>query len=319
MGRKVNTAWFQAYREATEDLLSGLAAGHSRAEVTRKHAEKLGMKDQSFARVMKAGRFLDSEMNNLSAEAILCSYVQVETLEKIARLSADTAKKHLKAVIANQITLPELEELFSQLKAVNPMAQAVIGRDNTRKITSQHERQCADAIAKAGPAFFGAAGGRIYKQSKARQYTSPAFVVTRDDQPFAAIFPRVGGASKQPLAIAFELYDLACARREVTPNIWFIFPESTPTYEMLAYIAFQFGGAFDKGDWLHLAICNPEEPALIALDYIGSRKIAFTRDTELGGSIESDCSWWGKDIYNADSLEIDGFRAAGTSANQSND
>ena len=317
MGRKVNTAWFQAYREATEDLLSGLAAGHSRAEVSRKHAEKLGMKDQSFARVMKAGRFLDSEMNNLSAEAILCSYVQVETLEKIARLSADTAKKQLKAVIANQVTLPKLEELLRQVKAGNPMAQVVIGRDNTRKITSQHERQCADAIAKAGPAFFGAAGGRIFKQSKARQYTSPAFVVTRDNQPFAAIFPRVGGTSKQPLAIAFELYDLACSRREVSPNIWFIFPERTPTYELLAYIAFQFGGAPDKGDWLHLAICNPEEPALDALDKIGSRAIAFNCDLGLGGSIASDCSWCGKDIYNDDPLKIDGFRAAGSSADPS--
>lgn len=317
MGRKVNTAWFQAYRGATEDLLSGLAAGHSRAEVTRKHAEKLGMKDQSFARVMKAGRFLDSEMNNLSAEAIQCSYVQVETLEKIARLSADTAKKHLKAVIANQITLQELEELLHQLKAVNPMAQMVMGRDNTRKITSQHERQCADAIAKAGPAFFGAAGGRIFKQSKARQYTSPTFVVTRDDQPFAAIFPRVGGASKEPLAIAFELYDLACARREMTPNIWFIFPDRTSIYDLLAYIAIKFGGAPEKGDWLHLAVCSQEEPTLDVLDWLRYRAIMFNQDLGIWGPDASDFSWYGKDIYNAEPFKIKDFRPTVTTANLS--
>ncbi|MGE8152028.1 hypothetical protein ACQKP5_12355 [Pseudomonas vancouverensis] len=297
--------------------MSGLVSGQSRAEITRKHAEKLRMKDQSFARVMKAGRFLDSEMNNLSAEAIQCSYVQVETLEKIARLSADTAKKQLKAVLANQITLPELEELLHQLKAVNPMAQAVMGRDNTRKITSQHERQCADAIAKAGPAFFGAAGGRIFKQSKARQYTSPAFIVTRDDQPLAAIFPRVGGASKQPLAIAFELYDLACSRREVFRNIWFIFPERTPTYDLLAYIAIKFGGAPETGDWLHLAVCSQEDPILDVLDHLRYRAIMFNSDLGLWGPSDSDFPWYGKDIYNGDPLEIDGFRAAGNSADPS--
>jgi hypothetical protein len=318
MGRKVNTAWFQAYREATVDLLDAIAAGQNRAEVTRKHAKKMGMKDQSFARLMKAGRFIDSEMKNLSPEVIFCSYVQVEILEKIARLSAETAKQKLKAVIANQLTLQELEELLRQLKEENPMAQMVIGRDNTRKTTSQHERQCAVAIAKAGPAFFGAPSGRIFKQSNARLYISPAFVVTHNQQPFAAIFPRVGGASKEPLAIAFELYDLACSRREMTPNIWFIFPERTPIYDLLAFIAIKFGGAPETGDWLHLAVCSQEEPTLDVLDYLRYRAIKFNQDLGLWGPSDSDYSWYGKDIYNAEPFKIEDFRPTVTSANLSN-
>lgn len=308
MGRKVNTAWFSTYRAAEHALAAAISAGESRAEETHLQANNAGMKGQSFARLMKAGRFLDSHVHHLEPESIRCSYVQIETLERIARIAPDTAKKKIKAVIANEVSLAELEQVLVQLKVDNPVAQAVVTRDSTRKFTALHERNCAEAIIKAGPAFFGVVGGKIFKQARAREYISPPYIVMDAEQPRASVYPRIGGQSKSPLAVAFELYDLACSRRDFTPQIWFIFPEFSEVFKHLAYLAFRLGGAPDSGNWLKLATLSGADEPMEELPDNMYGGIALEFDLILGGSLEPDFAWHGKSLQTGDPLTIESYK-----------
>lgn len=294
MGRKINNSWFGHYRIATQALTTALAAGEHRADVLARHAIAAGIKEQSFTRLMKAGRFLDAQIPALSPEDVLCSYVQVDLLEKIFRIDPQQGMEKLSGVIANRISPIELEMFFKQLKLQHPVAEAIVGRDNMRQATTTHERLCSQAIGTAGPAFFGAPRGRILKQSQASLYTSPQFIVTQDGQPLAAIFPRVGGSSKPPMAIALELFQLALAHRALTPDIWFIFPRCSTITTCLAALAFELEAAPDGENWLHIATLGEEAGALQALGSLMYRGSHL--ELALEGGIDTTLTWHGKDL-----------------------
>lgn len=307
MGRKVNTAWFGAYRAAEAALSAAILAGTGQTEVVRQHAQEAGMKDQSFSRLIKAGRFLDSQVPTLAMEQVQCSYVQVEVLAKIARIAPEIAQDKLVAVIDNQVSLAELETLHAQLTEQNPVAQAKVIRESVRRKAATHERNCTEAVRQAGPAFFGAPGGEIFKQTKAREYVSPPLVVMHEGKPFASLYLRVGGQSKSALANAFELYDLACTRRDFTPNIWFIFPEHSDIVDCLAYLACRLGGSPFSGGWLKLATLPSADGTLNALDEIGFAA-ALERDFHLGGSLKPNFAWQGKSLIRDRLLTIEMYK-----------
>lgn len=292
MGRKVNTAWFGLYREVESSLPARIAAGEHRADVIGQYAQTARVTHASLVRMLKAGRYLDSQLPNLAVEGVLCSYMQVDLLEKISRLNPQLAAARLRDVVCNRLSLDELKALYTAMKEQDPAASATISRDNTRRLTTSHERHCIEAIRKVDGAFFGYPDGTILRQSDVHPYASPHFLVITNGKPAAAIFARVGGKSKSPRAMAYDLMYLALAVRHWVPNVWFVFPEASHVSNELAALAVYLKASPKDQHWLHIAFVEEPTLTLRAMkkgDYLiqGARDI-FHRSP--------DCFWTGKEL-----------------------
>lgn len=293
MGRRVNTAWFGLYREVESSLPARIAAGEHRADVIGQYAHAAGVKDASLVRMLKAGRYLDSHCPGLATEGVLCSYMQADLLEKISRLNPQLAADKLRAVVDNLLTLDELKALYSEEKEHDPAASAAISRDNTRRLTTSHERHCTEAIRKVDGAFFGYPDGTILRQSDVHPYASPHFLVIAGGKPTAAIFARVGGKSKSPTAMAYDLMYLALAVRHWVPNIWFIFPETSHVSNELAALAVHLKASPKDEHWLHIAFVEKPTLALRAMTK-GEYLIQGAYDSFMAGT--ANFHWTGKEL-----------------------
>lgn len=282
MARKISSEWFAVYRQAEHELSQAVAEGRNRAEAASdilarlNRQRKKGLQAQSFARQLKAGRYLDAQRGNLEPSQVQCSYVQVELLERLSRLSPKLAQELLPAVLCNELSAEALNTHLAELKSQNPLANSLISRDNMRQVAAAHERQCAQGIQAAGSAFFGAPTGFIAKLDGAHELVAPAYVVVADGEAHASIFLRVGSKSQSPMTTATELYFLALAHRTASPHIWLLFPERSSITDRLAFLAWRLGGAPDKGDWLHIGIVDEGGITPYALrDYPGAELLYY--------------------------------------------
>lgn len=293
MGRKINTAWFGQYREAERALPACLAAGEHRADVIARHAQAAGLKDASFVRLMRAGRYLDGECNELTPDAVHCSYMQADLLEKISRINRTLASEKLPDVLGNAVSLDELKALYAGLREEDLTAKSIISRDDARRLTTGHERNCRQAITRAGAAFFGAPNGQILRQTKGTEFVAPHYLVIDNGHPQSAVFTRVGGRSKSPTAQAFELLYLALAARTWIPNIWFVFPEISAVATKLAALSFSLKASPNEPNWLHIAALVPNTFELKAMK---RGQYALLAANETFHHLAADFSWRGKEL-----------------------
>jgi len=268
MAGKVNTEWFGVYRNAESELIEAVKNGQNRSTATREilirlnnsraEAGKKGLQEQSFARILKAGRFLDSLGTLASPEQVQCGYVQIELLERISRLSSEVAQELLPAVLRNELSVDAMTQRLALMQSQDPLTSSLVTRNSIRQLGNRHERLSTKALLNEGAAFFGAAEGKICKQEGAHSAVTPSFVVIQGEQVVAGIFTRLGSQSKQPLAAAFELYFLAQSHRPYCRNVWLLFPEKSLISDHLAFLAWSLGGAPTKGDWLHLGFVDED-------------------------------------------------------------
>lgn len=301
VGRKINTAWFGHYRVAEQALPACLAAGEHRADVIARHAHAAGLKDASFVRVMKAGRYLDSECHELSPDAVRCSYMQADLLEKISRINKALAAEQLPGVLSNTVSLDELKALYASLREQDLTAKSIISRDDARRLTTSHERNCTQAIARAGAAFFGAPKGQILRQTKGTEFVAPHYLVMDKERPHAAVIARVGGRSKSATAMAFELLYLALALRNWVPNIWFVFPEINPVAAKLAALSVALKASPKDQNWLHIAEL---EPTSLELKVLKRGRYLALGMHETFHHLAQDFGWDGKDLKTGQECSI---------------
>lgn len=263
MARKVRSDWFTLYRNTERQLTQLVAQGSNRTDALRQllitynrqksSAGKQGMREQSFARLLKAGRFLDSLLADLNPEDVLCGYVQVEALERIHRISAPRALALVRRTVANELSNAQLDQELETLKAKDPLAHSRISRDDIRQTVTAHERNAAQAILSAGPAVFGVPDGVLEKLNEPHPGVIPTFFVRNAQGIQAGIFIRVGGKSKQTLTTAFELYALALAHHPFCGDVYIVFPDKSVVAQRLAYLGEQLSSSSNRGGWLYIA------------------------------------------------------------------
>lgn len=263
MARKIRTDWFMLYRHTERQLAQLVAQGSNKTDALRqllvaynqqKSSEgKQGMREQSFSRLLKAGRFLDSLVAGLNPEEVHCGYVQVEALERIHRISAPLALDLVRRTLANELSSAQLDQEFETLKAKDPLAHSRISRDDMRQTVAAHERSAALAILSRGSKAFGVPDGVLEKLDEPHPGVMPSFYVRNTQGIQTGIFIRVGGKSKTNLTAAFELYALALAHHPFCGNVYIVFPDRSEIAQRLAYLAEQLGSSSNRGGWLYIA------------------------------------------------------------------
>ncbi|MFR0693585.1 hypothetical protein ACLUTX_29615 [Enterobacterales bacterium AE_CKDN230030158-1A_HGKHYDSX7] len=306
VGRRIKTAWFSQYRAASAELPSALANGERRGEVLLRHTQGAGVKESTFARMMKAGRALDSLMPELQVEQVRCTYMQADFLGKIAQISTVRAQALLDTVLNNNCTIEQLKTALIELQQTQPETASLHNRDSTRRLVLAHERYCAEAVARSGAVFFGAPSGSILRQIGSTQYQAPNFVVTQGEEIQAAIFTRVGGISKSAMAVSLEFLQLAIAHHALVPRVWYLLPKDSPVVAPLTRLATMVGGAPHQKGWLSIATLDPENGSLeVQSDdaYLAQASLSI---------FESDLSefrWTGRDVATGEEMSLNYFRA----------
>ncbi|MGH1448803.1 MAG: hypothetical protein ACRBBM_05180 [Pseudomonadaceae bacterium] len=284
---KVEQGWYQLFLAAEEQRAAAVARGENRSEATRmilreqneirRSAGKKELQEQSFERIMKAGRFLAGLRPGIEAEQIKCGYVQIELLSRIERHSPAMVTSLLPDVLGNEMPASALQKQLEDLKEKDPLGHALANRNSVRSLSAKHEKDCQKALESTDPVLFGTPGARIWKQDGAFPAVTPNWFVTNGAEISAAIFARVGSKSKDSLAAAYELYFLASNYHQHCGQIWVIFPEKSDISCRLALLAVKLGGAPISGNWLRLAVV--EDSQIIAFsegDYASSELYDLT-------------------------------------------
>lgn len=317
MGRKVDTAWYSHYRWAEEQLIAG-ARSHSEIEAVHKEiAKKLQLTTPTLRRILKAGRFLDSQTHINNPEQILCGYVQLEELEKIARIDPQLAKQKLSDVLNNRVRLRELVAVLETLAVDQPEKFVSTTKNRSRKALLTHESSSALAIQRAGTSFFGAPDGQLLKAPAASDFTQPNFLVTVNSQPFAAIFIRLAASSRPNLKVASELVELSLAHKHFVEDVWLIFPEWSDITDYITASLGDLKSFHPHTRWLHLAIVDPDTQKLIAQtdgeistsivesSFLSSHCIStFYRGTDVATGREIPTKYFTPNWPNADSCKV---------------
>jgi len=314
MTGKVEQGWFRLFLISDAQCAVAVANGENRSEATRsilrEHNEARGragkkpLKEQSFERIMKAGRFLRDLNPSLDVDQVKCGYVQIELLSRINRHSASSVAAILPQVLTNETPANELQRQLDELKQTDPLAHALANRNGVRSITASHEKSCQKALETTGPNLFGSGSARIWKQEGSYPAVTPNFFITENEKIVAGIFSRVGSKSKNALAAAFELYFLANNYREVCTNIWMIFPERSEITRNLAFLAVKLGGAPTSDGWLKIAILDDNEiTAFSEGDYAHGQLV----DDFFGGS-ETEFKIPVKELITGERLRLSAFQ-----------
>lgn len=306
MGRRIKTAWFSQYRAASAELPAALTNGERRGEVLLRHTQSAGVKESTFARMMKAGRALDNLVPQLQIEQVRCTYMQADFLGKIAQISAARAQALLDTVLNNDCTIEQLKTALVELQQAQPEAASLHNRDSTRRLVLAHERYCAEAIARSGAGFFGVPGGSVLRQIGSRQYQAPNYVVTLGEQIQVAVFIRVGGISKSAMAVSLEFLQLAIANRALVPRIWYLLPKDSPIVAPLTRLATLVGGAPHQKGWLNIATLDSEDGSLEVQSedaYLSQASLSIS-ESDL-----SELSWTGRDVATGAEINLSYFRA----------
>lgn len=278
-----------------------LPKGLRRDEVLESHARTAGYSVATFARILKAGRFLDTYSPNLDIERVKCGYALVEVLDKLSKVDPHVAHEWLPKVLSNAVSLAELAALYEKQASQNPVANAIVSRDGARRRASLHDRESALAIVQAGVEFFGVPQGRLLKLSQSTSFVAPNFLVCDQKKPMAAILIRTGTASKESVQVALDLLDLAIAQRTRVDQVWYVLPSNSSVTGVLAAIAKHLKiSPLDDG-WLHLAVLDSETKQLAKVP----RAIYLTMGANFELEHGAGCLWWeGIDVITGEENSI---------------
>ncbi|WP_394241130.1 hypothetical protein [Halopseudomonas laoshanensis] len=255
MPRNVDVGWYEKYLRAKE-MLENKSENPGLGSVAA-IAKEISINPRTLHRMMAGGRYLDRVKPEASEADVACSYVALETLEKISRLSQPVADDLLAGALANSTGISELKQILEKLKIEQP---ALAHEMNVRAAKRQNWRALIRKLdvftSQSGSDFFGVHNGTVLRANRSVEYDAPRYVVLDEKGSIhALVFTKIGGESRSALAVALELYDLAVARHAggLNPAIWIVFLEESEVMHHLAEIALWAGGSPFNGNWLFLA------------------------------------------------------------------
>ncbi|MEZ2745793.1 hypothetical protein ACBQ16_11405 [Halopseudomonas bauzanensis] len=252
MARKVDVRWYDTYLQAKEIFES-----QGPEATLTSVADAMEMKPKSLSRIVNGGRFLDRVHPSAQKKDIQCSYVHLETLERIARFSEQRSRELMPAALANQVSISDLKAELDGLRQDSPLAaHGLNARSNKRIQTKTLFRDVDCFMHTATSDFFGVHKGIIIKANGNSAYQAPSYAILNSKKKLhGLVFCKVGAESRPALDVALDLYDLALARHCApgSPHIWLIFPEQNGVMKLLAEVALWTGGTPFNGGWLFLA------------------------------------------------------------------
>lgn len=258
MARTVDTRWYETYRNA-KTAFDELGQSASLAGV----AHDLGVNQKTLNRIVTAGRYLERCLPGVEPTDVRCSYVQMELLDKISRISPPLANELLPSALVNQTSITELTQRLDALRSQSPLlAHAINARAEKRRTAKGLLRDLFSVLAHTPLEFFEAPGGTVLKATTSNLFQAPtAVVLDRQGNSQAALFCKVGGDSRPASSVAMDLYELAVARKNMASKVWMVFPERSEVFLHLAELSLWLGGSPLHGndDWLRLADCHDYE------------------------------------------------------------
>lgn len=252
MARTVDSRWFDTYLNA-KNAFAQQGPSATLASV----ALGLGMNQKTLNRMVAAGRYLERCLPTIEQLQVQCSYVHMELLDKISRISEPLATELLPAALVNQISIAELSQRLVELRSQSPLlAHAINARSEKRRTAKGLVRDLFSFLTHTPLEFFEAPDGTVLKAATPSLFQAPnAVVLDQEGKPQAALFCKVGGDSRPASAVAMDLYELAVARRHMAHTVWMIFPERSEVFLHLAELSLWLGGSslHEETGWLRLA------------------------------------------------------------------
>ena len=252
MARTVDSRWYETYLNAKK-VFENQGQSSTLASV----AAALGMNQKTLNRMVVAGRYLDRCLPTIDPSQVRCSYVQMELLDKISRLSPPLAEELLLSALANKTSIAELTQQLDTLRTQSPLlAHAINARADKRRTAKCLIRDLFTFLARTPLEYFEAAGGTVLKSAAPSPFQAPtAALLDREGSSQAVFFCKVGADSRPASGVAMDLYELAHARRSMARKVWMVFPERSDVFMHLAELSLWLGGSplhQDTG-WLRLA------------------------------------------------------------------
>ncbi len=252
MARTVDSRWFDTYLKAKQ-AFEQQGQGATMASV----AQALSMNQKTLNRMVSAGRYLERCLPDLDRAQVRCSYVHMELLDKISRISSPLAEELLPGALVNQISISTLSERLEALRSQSPLlAHAINARAEKRRTAKGLVRDLFSYLDGASLEFFEAPDGTVLKSNSTNVFQAPtAAILDKHGQPQAVLFCKVGGDSRPASGVAMDLYELAVARRHMAQKVWMIFPERSDVLLHLAELSLWLGGSplHEDTGWLRLA------------------------------------------------------------------
>jgi hypothetical protein len=252
MARTVDIRWIDTYLNAKK-AFEQQGQNATLASV----AKALGMNQKTLNRIVAAGRYLERCLPAIEQTQVRCSYVHMELLEKISRISAHLADELLAPALVNQISISELSQQLDGLRSQSPLlAHALNSRAEKRRTAKGLVRDLFSFFEHTPLEFFEARNGAVLKAATSSIFQAPnAVLLDQHGNPQAVIFCKVGGDSRPASGVAIDLYELAVARRQMARKVWMVFPERSDVFMHLAELALWLGGSplHNNTGWLRLA------------------------------------------------------------------
>jgi len=299
MARKIDTRWYDTYLNAKAEFSRQGSVG-----TITSVAQALAMNQKTLSRMVSAGRYLERHRPGLTRDAVGCSYVHMEILEKIARIATSQADALMPQALSNEISIAQLNRTLDDLRGENPLlAHTLNVRSSKRRTAKALLRDVETCLREASASFFGARGGTVLKSSTFPAFQAPNFVVqAASGAVHSLVFCKVGADSRPASAVAMDLYDLAQVRRSMGPNIWMIFPERSALMNHLAELALWLGGSPFNGCWLYLAHVEEVNGSLHLRVLFEHEYTSLLNDLQQGrGCIDKkQLHWYGNDLNDAE-------------------
>lgn len=252
MARTVDSRWFDTYLNAKKAFEQ-----QGQRATLASVAQALGMNQKTLNRMVAAGRYLERCLPYIEQPQVRCSYVHMELLDKISRISAPLADELLSPALVNQISITELSQRLTALRSQSPLlAHAINARADKRRTAKGLVRDLFNFLAHTPLEYFEAPGGTVLKAAASSPFQAPtAALLDRQGNPQAVLFCKVGGDSRPASGVAMDLYELAVARRHMAPKVWMVFPERSEVFLHLAELSLWLGGSplHEETGWLRLA------------------------------------------------------------------
>lgn len=252
MARTVDSRWFDTYLNAKRAFEQ-----QGQAATMASVAQALGMNQKTLSRMVSAGRYLERCLPAVDQLQVRCSYVHMELLDKISRISPLLAEELLSGALVNQISISALSERLAELRSQSPLlAHAINARAEKRRTAKGLVRDLFSYLDGTPLEFFEAPDGAVLKSASANVFQAPtAAVLDSQGNPQAVLFCKVGGDSRPVSGVAMDLYELAVARRHMARKVWMVFPERSEVLLHLAELSLWLGGSplHEDTGWLRLA------------------------------------------------------------------
>lgn len=262
MARTVDIRWVDTYLNAKK-AFEQQGQGATLASV----AKTLGMNQKTLNRIVAAGRYLERCLPEIEQQQVRCSYVHMELLEKISRISTPLADELLAPALVNQISISELSQQLDGLRSQSPLlAHALNSRAEKRRTAKGLVRDLLSFFEHTPLEFFEARNGAVLKAATSSIFQAPnAVVLDQHGNSQAVIFCKVGGDSRPASGVAIDLYELAVARQQMARKVWMVFPERSDVFMHLAELALWLGGSplHEDTGWLRLAYFHDFQDKLV--------------------------------------------------------